>query len=157
MLGNYWFKNQSPFSFSSKLRIIALSSSFSLLSAATIDNPVLEDGLPGEAGLPWSFVTLSSLSLKIAVLFLYRDINQNNSGYVNKWHINYLSLRVNHISMVVNIKNDLRLPYLEISAFKCLTSAAEIDSLSLAIRTCCCSLSIFPFNSSTCMQEKIKH
>ena len=123
--------------------MIALSSSFSLLSAATIDNPVLEDGLPGEAGLLWSFVTLSSLSLRIAVLFLYRDINQNNSGYVNKWHIIY-----NHISMVVNFKNDLRLPYLEISAFKCLTSAAEIDSLSLAIRTCCCSLSIFPFNSS---------
>ena len=50
--------------------MMALSSSFSLLSADTIDNPVREDGLPGEAGLFWSLFTLSSFSLRIAELFL---------------------------------------------------------------------------------------
>ena len=130
--------------------MIALSSSFSLLSAATIDNPVLEDGLPGEAGLLWSFVTLSSLSLRIAVLFLYPNINQNKSGYITKWH------KFDKFSKGGDIEKDLTLTHLEISAFKCLTSAAEIDSLSLAIRICCCSLSIFPFSSSIYIQEEIK-
>ena len=46
------FTSCVPFNFSSRLRIMALSSSFSLLSAAANDNPVLDEGLPGEAGLP---------------------------------------------------------------------------------------------------------